>query len=384
MRPSPIIPSCIAILAPQVFFGEIPAGGRSLADRSIEQPAAAHDQRSNHKGKLMTDSGQEETPYANLTPDTVLDAIEAIGYRCDGRLMALNSFENRVYQVGADDRFLIAKFYRPGRWNDAAIIEEHQFTADLVAAEVPVVPPMTIAGQTLHPHQGHRFALFERRGGRAPELEDPQVLERIGLFLGRLHRVGAECNFAVRPRIDIEHFGRIPLQILQQQNWIPAELQAAWAAVTERALEGIADAFERAGAVQSIRLHGDCHAGNILWTDQGPHFVDLDDARGGPAVQDLWMLLSGDAASQALQLGHVLRGYERFRDFDRRELQLIEALRTLRYLHYTAWIASRWSDPAFPAAFPWFGTNRDWQERILALREQLAAMAEPPLEVWSD
>ncbi len=343
----------------------------------------------NHKGKSVTKSESAEAPFVNLTPDAVMDAIESVGPRCDGRLMALNSFENRVYQLGvdgdgADDRFLIAKFYRPGRWTDAAIQEEHDFMAELAAAEVPAVPPMALGGATLHHHAGQRFALFERRGGRAPELDDPLVLERIGRFMGRLHRVGAGRAFIHRETVDISTFGEGPLVWLEQAGLVPPELKPAWEAVTQLAVAGVRRAFERAQGVRLIRLHGDCHAGNVLWTDQGPHFVDFDDARNGPAIQDLWMLLSGDAHAQSKQLAQVLKGYQTFGRLDTRELHLIEALRTLRYIHYTAWIARRWADPAFPVAFPWFGTVRDWQDRILALREQVAAMEEPTLALLAD
>jgi len=351
----------------------------------------------NHKGKSVTareavDPSGVETPFGQLMPEAVMDAIEAVGPRCDGRLMALNSFENRVYQIGIEDggverssdSFLIAKFYRPGRWSDEAIQEEHDFLAELVAGEIPAVPPIVLNGTTLHHHGAHRFALFERRGGRAPELDDDRVLERIGRFMGRLHRVGSSRSFKSRESVDIETFGDRPLAWLDQSNWIPPELKAAWAAVTQLAMAGVRRAFERAQGIELIRLHGDCHAGNILWTDAGPHFVDFDDSRTGPAIQDLWMLLSGDGTSQSRQLTQVLKGYQTFGRFDLRELHLIEALRTLRYVHYTAWIARRWDDPAFPAAFPWFGSVRDWQDRILALREQVGAMEEPRLEPLMD
>ena len=351
----------------------------------------------NHKGKSVTtreavDPSGVETPFGQLMPEAVMDAIEAVGPRCDGRLMALNSFENRVYQIGIEDggverssdSFLIAKFYRPGRWSDETIQEEHDFLAELVAGEIPAVPPIVLNGTTLHHHGAHRFALFERRGGRAPELDDDRVLERIGRFMGRLHRVGSSRSFKSRESVDIETFGDRPLAWLDQSNWIPPELKAAWAAVTQLAMAGVRRAFERAQGIELIRLHGDCHAGNILWTDAGPHFVDFDDSRTGPAIQDLWMLLSGDGTSQSRQLTQVLKGYQTFGRFDLRELHLIEALRTLRYVHYTAWIARRWEDPAFPAAFPWFGSVRDWQDRILALREQVGAMEEPRLEPLMD
>ncbi|MCO5100609.1 MAG: serine/threonine protein kinase [Burkholderiaceae bacterium] len=333
-----------------------------------------------------------DRPYADLTPDRMLDALEAVGLRGDGRFLALNSYENRVYQVRLEDgHTVVAKFYRPGRWSDAQIAEEHAFVDELAEREIPVVAPMRIeaaaAGPpgsrarnlcpTLAQFGGHRFAVYPRRGGRAPELEDARTLERIGRFIGRIHAVAGTRPFVERPALDPETFGREPRDWLLAHGIVPAELRAAWSGIADLALEAVRVAFDRAGDVRIRRLHGDCHAGNILWTDDGPHFVDFDDARNGPAVQDLWMLLSGDGASMTRQLSDVLAGYEDFADFDRRELQLVEPLRTLRLVHYSAWIARRWEDPAFPAAFPWFGTQRYWQDRVLELREQVAAMAEP-------
>ncbi|MDD3528693.1 MAG: serine/threonine protein kinase [Gallionellaceae bacterium] len=319
-------------------------------------------------------------PYAALTPDTVLDAIEGTGLRADGRLLALNSYENRVYQVWLDDApTVVAKFYRTGRWTDAAILEEHAYTAELAAREIPVVAPMAVAGRTLFEHAGFRFAVYPRQGGRVPELSDPATLEWLGRFIGRIHAVGALQPFAQRPALDIESFGVEPRDYLLQYEWLPPELRAVWAGVSVQALDGVRRCFERAGPYAAIRLHGDCHMGNVLWTDDGPHFVDFDDSRMGPAVQDLWMLLSGERADRVRQLADVLAGYEDFMDFDPRQLHLIEALRTLRLIHYSAWIARRWDDPAFPAAFPWFDSARYWEERILELREQIALMDEEPL-----
>ena len=319
-------------------------------------------------------------PYADLGPDRILDAIESLGLISDGRLLALNSYENRVYQVGIEEGPpLIAKFYRPGRWTDAAIIEEHAFTLELTEREIPAVPPLALQGKTLHAHGGYRFSLSPRRGGRAPELGDPAVLEWIGRFLGRIHALGEIAPFQARPTLDIASFGEEPRALLLEQGWLPAELRTVYEGVSAHALNEVRRLFERAGPIRYLRLHGDCHAGNLLWTDAGPHFVDFDDSRMGPAVQDLWMLLSGDRQEMAAGLGHVLAGYEDFRDFDPRELHLIEALRTLRLLHYSAWIARRWEDPAFPLAFPWFNTQRYWEDRILELREQIAAMQEGPL-----
>jgi Ser/Thr protein kinase RdoA (MazF antagonist) len=325
---------------------------------------------------------QDPTPYADLNPDRVLDAIDHLGLVTDGRLLALNSYENRVYQIGIeDDAPVIAKFYRPGRWSDAAILEEHEFTATLAAHEIPVVPPASIHGHTLHVHAGYRFSVTPRRGGRPPELDDPDVLEWLGRLLGRIHAVGEIAPFAHRPMLDVETFGEEPRAYLLANDWIPTDLLPAYTSVVEHALAGVRACYGRAGAVTLIRLHGDCHCGNILWTDAGPHFVDFDDARMGPAIQDLWMLLSGDRQEMSAQLAHVLAGYEDFRELDERELHLIEALRTLRIIHHAAWLARRWQDPAFPAAFTWFGTQHYWQDHVLQLREQIAAMEEGPL--WS-
>jgi Ser/Thr protein kinase RdoA (MazF antagonist) len=319
-------------------------------------------------------------PYAGLTPDTILNAVDSTGLRSDGRLLALNSYENRVYQIGIeDDKPVVAKFYRPGRWSDEQIMEEHEFTTELAEREIPAVPPLRIGNTTLHRFEGFRFALYPRRGGRAPELDDPDTLEWMGRFIGRIHAVGATRKFKHRPALDIAGFGDEPCAYLRANNRVPADLREVWFSVAGQALQGVRACFARAGKVGTLRLHGDCHPGNVLWTDDGPHFVDFDDARSGPAVQDLWMLLSGDRAAMTGQFSDVLAGYEDFHEFDRRELHLVEALRTLRLIHYSAWLARRWSDPAFPAAFPWFDTTKYWQDQILQLREQVAAMEESPL-----
>ena len=321
-------------------------------------------------------------PYADLTPDVVLDALDSLGIRGDGRLLALNSYENRVYQVWRDDEPpVVAKFYRPARWSDSQIEEEHAFVDELAGRELPVVAPLVLEGATLNAREGFRIAVYPRRGGRAPELEAPAKLEWIGRFLGRIHAIGETRRFIHRPALDVASFGEAPREWLLAKGGLPADLRDVYAGVSAQALDAVRRSFDRAGEFATLRLHGDCHAGNVLWTDAGPHFVDFDDARSGPAMQDLWMLLSGDRASMQRQLDDVLKGYERFRAFDRRELHLVEALRTLRLLHYAAWIGQRWEDPAFPAAFPWFGTQRYWQDRILELREQVALMDEPPLEV---
>ncbi|QJQ00029.1 serine/threonine protein kinase [Herbaspirillum rubrisubalbicans] len=329
------------------------------------------------------DPSDDATSFATLSPDTVLDALDALGLYGDGRLLALNSYENRVYQVGMEDGPpLVAKFYRPLRWTDEQILEEHAFSQELADEEVPVVPAMRLDnGATLHRHAGFRFAVFRRHGGRAPELDDADTLERLGRFIGRIHAVGMRRPFVARPALDIATFGEEPRDWLLAHDFIPAELLNAYRSTVDQALDGVRQCYQRAGTSRQLRLHGDCHVGNVLWTDAGPHFVDFDDSRSGPAVQDLWMLLSGERAEMARQLGDLLTGYESFCEFDPRELNLLEALRTLRLIHYSAWLARRWNDPAFPVAFPWFGSVRYWQDRILELREQVALMQEAPF-VW--
>ena len=340
--------------------------------------------------RLVYTGVMTKTPFASLTPDSILDALESVGLKPDGRLLALNSYENRVYQVYVDDGTpLVVKFYRAGRWSDAAIREEHEFSSELAQRELPVIAPRSIARRTLHHHNDLRFAVFARQGGRAPEFDSGQTLEWMGRFIGRMHAVGALKPFVERPAISVETFGEEPRDFLERGNFLPADLADVYFGVVDQALDGVRTGFERAGPVATLRLHGDCHAGNVLWVDSrdgsgvsgGPYFVDFDDSRMGPAVQDLWMLLSGERAEQVRQFTEVLAGYEDFYEFDTRELYLVEALRTLRLIHYAAWLARRWDDPAFPLAFPWFNTQHYWQERILELREQIALMDEPPL--WS-
>jgi len=321
-------------------------------------------------------------PYERLGPAVVLEAVESLGYVPDGRLLALNSYENRVYQVGIDEaQPLVAKFYRPGRWSREQILEEHGFALELVQHELPVVAPLAAAdGVTLHEHAGFLFALFPRQGGRAPELDRPDHLRRLGRLLGRMHGVGRLRPFRHRPALTLQGFGHDSVAFLREQGVVPPELRPAYESVTGHLLEKLETLFARASDLATLRLHGDCHPGNILWRD-GPHFVDLDDARSGPAVQDLWMLLSGPRPEMEAQLAVLLEGYSEFGDFDPRELQLIEGLRSLRMLHHSAWLARRWDDPAFPPSFPWFREPRYWEQQILALREQLALLDEPPL-VW--
>ncbi len=323
-------------------------------------------------------------PYEHLTPDVVLDALSSIGLHGDGRLLALSSYENRVYQVQLEDAYqgnasVVAKFYRPGRWSEAQILEEHSFSAELMTAEIPAVGPLVLNNRTLHQHAGFRFSVSPRRGGRRPELEDFEVLEWIGRFLARIHTVGAALPFACRPALDVATFATEPRDWLLAHDTIPLDVQGSWLKRCDEAIAAISSALEDSPA-RLIRLHGDCHPGNILWTpDQGPHFVDLDDACTGPAVQDLWMLLSGERRERTGQLGALVDGYEQFREFDRRELALIEPLRTLRLIHYSAWLARRWDDPAFPPTFPWFGSSDYWQGQVQMLEEQLEAMAEPAI-----
>jgi Ser/Thr protein kinase RdoA (MazF antagonist) len=320
--------------------------------------------------------------YDKLTPELMLDAVESCGYRCDGRLLALASYENRVYQLWLEDgSSLVAKFYRPARWSDAAIGEEHAFAHELADIEIPVVAPLAYHGSTLFEHGGFRFALYPRRPGRTPELEDHETLRWLGRFVARIHAVGALKPFTARPAIDVVSYGREPYEFLLDNDFVPAELRGTYESVVEDVLARVERAYERAGPVRSIRLHGDCHAGNILWTHEGPHFVDLDDTRMGPAVQDLWMWLAGERASMQAQMSAVLEGYREFNDFDPAELWLVEALRTLRLIQYSGWLAQRWEDPTFPRNFPFFNTQRYWQDQILALREQAAVLDEPPLEI---
>jgi Ser/Thr protein kinase RdoA (MazF antagonist) len=329
-------------------------------------------------------------PYDALTPDVVMDALASVGLHGDGRLLALSSYENRVYQLWLEEPHegesaVVAKFYRPGRWSEAQILEEHAFSAELVAGEVPAVAPLVIAGATLHQFGGFAFSVSPRRGGRPPELDDAQVLEWIGRFLARIHIVGAQRRFGTRPALDLRTFGEDSRDWLLANDMIPLDVQSAWLARCNEALatiRGTALGDGGPGGIRMIRLHGDCHPGNILWVpNQGPHFVDLDDARTGPAVQDVWMLLSGERVQRQKQLGAIVDGYEQLRELDRAELALVEPLRTLRMIHYSAWLARRWEDPSFPINFPWFGSSDYWQGQVQMLEEQLEQMAEPALVV---
>ena len=311
-----------------------------------------------------------------------MDAVETQSFRCDCRTFALNSYENRVYQVGVEEgQPLIAKFYRPCRWSAEQILEEHRFCFELLEHELSVVAPWrNAAGESLFLHKGFHFALYPRQGGHAPEFDNLDNLLILGRMLGRIHRIGGVQPFSHRPVLDSGSFGHASVALLMER-FIPEEYRPSYGAVTGQLLEVIDGIMAEVGPISYIRSHGDCHAGNILWRDNAPHFVDFDDARMAPAVQDLWMMLSGDRQRQTAQLEVLMEGYREFCAFDSRELRLIEVLRALRMLHYSAWIASRWDDPAFPGAFPWFNTVRYWGEQILALREQLALLEEAPLEL---
>ena len=321
-------------------------------------------------------------PFDELSPDLLIDAVESQGFVSDGRFIALNSYENRVYQIGIEGQEpMIAKFYRPARWTDEQIAEEHAFCFQLQDQELPVVCPwLNAQGQSVSHYAGFRFALYPRKGGRAPELDNLDNLFILGRLLGRFHSVGAMRPFEYRPTLDVDTFGRRSYRLISEQ-FMPTDLSPAYDSLALDLLKTIDQILADYGPLHTLRVHGDCHSGNILWRDNNPHFVDFDDARMAPAVQDLWMLLSGDRHEQQQQMIELIEGYSEFYDFDYRQLRLIEVLRTLRIMHHSAWIARRWSDPAFPRAFAWFNTPRYWSEHILILREQLAALQEPPLEV---
>jgi len=323
-----------------------------------------------------------EKDYQALTPDLIVDAVESQGYLSDLRILALNSYENRVYQIGIEEKQpLIAKFYRPLRWSDEQIQEEHDFTQQLLDNDIPVIPPLRNAGgKSLFCSHGYRFALYERKGGRAPELSDHEHLYQLGRYIGRIHATGSNSNYKHRPTINTETFLTKPYEYLLKKRFLPDDLMTAYTTLMDDLIELVLVHYHQT-EFETIRLHGDCHVGNILWTDQGPEFLDFDDSRMGPAVQDIWMLLSGSEEEQRLQLQEIIEGYEEFYDFNKAEIGLIESLRTMRLVHYAAWIAKRWDDPAFPAAFPWFGEPRYWEQHILELREQLANLQHKPLDM---
>ena len=324
------------------------------------------------------------TAFRHLGPNEILDAIDSVGYETDGRVSALNSYENRVYQIGLEGgEFIVAKFYRPERWSDDAILEEHRFTRELADTDVPVIAPVTdTRGQSLFTHGQFRFATFTRAGGRPPELDNPDQLEVIGRTLARLHLVGELQPFVHRVTITPDRLGQASLEFLLGSELLPPAAREVYNGIVTDMMTVVSAAFEGCADLAQLRIHGDFHPGNILWgRGDTPHVLDFDDTCTGPAIQDLWMFVSGDRQYRTARLADLLEGYTQFRDFDPRELQLLEPLRSLRLIHYAAWIARRWEDPAFKLAFPFFSEQRFWDEHILSLREQRAALDEPPL-VW--
>lgn len=318
--------------------------------------------------------------FTRLSPDLVMDAVESVGFRCDARILELNSYENRVFQIGIEDAEpVVGKFYRPGRWTDEQILEEHRFTEELAEADVSAVPPITAGQSTLNHFDGFRFALYPRRGGRAPELDDLENLEILGRAVGRIHAIGAQEVFHVRPAISLKEYGFDARQFLLDNDFIPGELTDSYRALTDEVFQRIEHSLE---GHRFIRLHGDCHMGNVLWRDELPHFVDFDDARMGPAIQDLWMMLSGESGEASRQMSAILEGYRAFMDFDMSQLQLIEPLRTMRIMYHATWLARRWDDPAFPRAFPFFNTYHYWSQHVLQLREQIERLDAGSLQVY--
>ena len=318
------------------------------------------------------------TPFAGLTPDTVLAAAEAVGLEPDGHLFALNSYENRVYRIGCNDSPpLVLKFYRSNRWSDVQILEEHAFATELAAAEIPVVAPMKLGDSTLRHFQGFRLAAFPLRPGGSPDLDQPEARELLGRTLGRIHAIGALRAFVARPSLSGERLGASARRTVLASVQFPQHMHERYEQVSARLIEQVRDVFEGSGGWRSIRLHGDCHLGNILWQPQGPVFVDLDDCLNGPAIQDLWMFLSGNPDERRHQWSELMAGYERFATLDHRQTELIEVLRAVRMLNHAAWIAQRWLDPAFPRAFPWFGEARFWEQHVLDLAEQSQTLDEP-------
>jgi Ser/Thr protein kinase RdoA (MazF antagonist) len=319
--------------------------------------------------------------FAKLKPDTIIDALESLGYRSDLHIFALNSYENRVYQMGIEEAEpIIAKFYRPNRWSNDQIKEEHEFSLSLHEMEVPLIPPIVISNESLFEYEGFRFALYQRRGGHAPELDDLNCLFNLGQHLGRIHALGKQKPFEFRPDINLQTYAIDSRKFILKSNMLPMALEESYASITEHLIEKVKNQLE-AVDYKRIRIHGDCHLGNILVRPDSLYIVDLDDARNGPAIQDLWMLISGDLDQKRKQLKSILDGYRQFCDFDLRELHLIEPLRTLRLIHYSGWLAKRWDDPAFPMAFPWFNTERYWSEHILTLKEQFSELDEPVIDL---
>lgn len=332
----------------------------------------------------MANTLDQSHPYNDLKPETVIDAVESLGILSDARIFPLNSYENRVYQVGVEDGTpIIAKFYRPYRWSESSILEEHQFSWELFDHELPVVPPIkNEQNQTLHQYNGFQFSIFKRQGGHAPELDNLDNLFLIGRHLGRMHAIGAQTSFKYRPTITVDEWAVSSREFLLTNDFIPDELTLAYETLTQDLISKVSAIWNRLPDLKTLRIHGDCHGGNMLWRNDLPHFVDFDDCRNGPAIQDIWLLLSGDRQQKTAQLSEIVEGYNEFYDFEPSQLVLVEALRTLRIMNYSAWLAKRWSDPAFPHHFPWFNTERYWAEHALELREQLAALDEDPLKLF--
>jgi Ser/Thr protein kinase RdoA (MazF antagonist) len=322
-------------------------------------------------------------PYDALTPDLVIDAVESAGYLSDARLLALNSYENRVYQVGLEDATpLIAKFYRPERWTREQIQEEHLFSLELVEADISVVAPLVDdSGNSIHEHAGFMFALFPRRGGYPPELDNLHNLFILGRTLGRIHSVGRASAFQHRIEMSVDSMMAQNIRFLLDGDFIPRDLIPAYSSLAKDLQSAVEAIYSEVKTADLIRVHGDCHVGNILWRDEIAHFVDLDDCIMAPAIQDIWMFLSGDRHRRQQQLAEVVEGYSEFCDFEPRQLRWLEALRTMRIVNYATWLARRWEDPAFPRSFTWFNTERYWADHILELREQLAALGEEPLQL---
>ncbi len=317
--------------------------------------------------------------FQALSPDLILDALDSVGLMAESGLIALNSYENRVYQFLCEDKKrYVVKFYRPERWSEAQILEEHAFSLDMSEAEIPAVAPLNIQGQTLHSHQGYLFTVFPSVGGRQYEIDNLDQLEWVGRFLGRIHQVGSDSLFKVRPTMGLDEYLTQPRIVFESTSLIPKRQRASFLATTDTLIATISEYWH--DDWQPLRLHGDCHPGNILWRD-GPLFVDLDDARNGPAVQDLWMLLHGDTSEQRLQLDILLEAYGEFAEFDTRQLSLIEPLRAMRMIYYLAWVARRWEDPAFPKSFPWMKDEDFWLGQAAAFTEQVKKLRAPPLQL---
>ena len=329
---------------------------------------------------MINKSGATDVkPFTGLSPEVVLDAAASVGLDVDGRLFALNSYENRVYQLGSTDGMLVLKFYRPARWSDAQIDEEHVFTEEMAAAELPVAAPVRLEGRTLFKYREFRFAAFPWMAGRAPELDAPEARQIFGRTLARMHQIGARQPFLVRPKLGVRRLGWEAREQVLSGELLPEYLHARYESVSATLLERVEQTFQDAGDVRDIRIHGDCHMGNLLWNERGPVLVDLDDCAMGPRVRDLWMMLAGSGSEQQRQWSELLEGYAQFADFDFREVRLIEALRALRMLHHAAWVSHRWLDPAFPRAFPWLGEPRYWEGYLRDLIEQVEVIEDPPL-----